>query len=395
MPKYKFVAKNLQNKSIKDTIEARDELDLKRRLREKELVLVDFEDTDDINKPKYKLKANDLSEFSRQLSGMLESGITVIRAMGIILERDMKAGLKTVYAKLYKDVQSGLTLSEAMRQQSKSFPEIFINMYAAGEASGQLEQSAKKMAVHFEKEHRLNRKIKSAMTYPIILLVATFVVVMIIFIFILPEFFTLFQDMELPALTIFVIAMSEFLQSYWYYVVIGILLLIAFLTYLNTIPPVNVWANRKKLGIPKIGKLLKVIYTARFSRTLSSLYSGGLSMLNALDISSKVLGNSYIHQQFDAVITKVRNGDPLSEAVEAVDGFDKKLTSTILIGEESGRLDTMLESIAENFDYEAEMATQQMVALIEPVMIVLMAVLIGGVMLSVMLPILSLYQNIA
>ena len=139
---------------------------------------------------------------------------------------------------------------------------------------------------------------------------------------------------------------------------------------------------------------MKIIYTARFARTLSSLYSSGLAMINALTIGGATIGNSYLQGQFPAVIEQVRNGEPLSASIKLIDGFDAKLVATIYIGEESGNLDSMLESVADSFDYEAEMATTRLVTFIEPVMIIIMAVVVGGIMLSVMLPIMTLYQNI-
>lgn len=393
MPKYKYTAKNLANKTIKEIIDARDEQDLKKRVRDLNLVLIKYSEQEEKHSG-YRLKAPEVSEFSRQLASMLDSGITVVRAMEIIKDRDFKPQLKQVFTRLHRDTQNGLTLSEAMLMQKKSFPELFVNIYASGEASGQLERSASKMANHYDKEHRLNGKVKSAMTYPIILLVFVVAVVMLVFTIILPSFFTLFEDIEMPPLTQVMLAISGFLQANWYVVIIGALITIAVISYLLKIEKVALVVDRVKLKIPKIGKLLTIIYTARFSRTLSSLYSSGLTMLNALDISSKTMGNKYIENQFPGVIKNVRNGEPLSEAIRLVDGFDKKMSTTILIGEEAGRLDTMLESVAESFDYEAEMATGRLVQMIEPVMIVIMAVMIGSIMLSVIQPMMSLYNNV-
>jgi type IV pilus assembly protein PilC len=139
---------------------------------------------------------------------------------------------------------------------------------------------------------------------------------------------------------------------------------------------------------------MKIIYTARFARTLSSLYSSGLAMINALTISGATIGNTYLQSQFPHAIEQVRNGEPLSASIQTIAGFDAKLVATIYIGEESGNLDDMLEAVADSFDYEAEMATTRLVTFIEPVMIIIMAVIVGGIMLSVMLPIMTLYQNI-
>ena len=392
MPKYNYIAVDLENNKINDIVDAKDESDLRRILRNQNLVPIRYKAIDE-KKTSYRLKANETAEFSRQLANMLKSGITIVRAMEILKDRDFKPQLKMIYEKLYKDVQQGFTLSETMRLQPRTFPELLLNMYASGEASGKLEQVANKMAHHYDKENRLNGKVKSAMTYPIILLVVTIAVVMIIFTLVLPQFFKVLEDMELPLITRVVIGISEFLQSNWLYVIIGVLTVIALCQYLIRIRKVALKVDRLKIRFPIIGKLLKIIYTARFARTLSSLYTSGISMLNALEITRTIISNTYIENQFDDVIKSVRNGEFLSESVAMVDGFDKKLSATILIGEETGRLDAMLESTAESFDYEAEMATGRLVQLLEPVMIVILAVVVGGIMLAVMMPIMTLYQN--
>jgi len=392
MPKYNYIAVDLENNKINDIVDAKDESDLRRILRNQNLVPIRYKAIDE-KKTSYRLKANETAEFSRQLANMLKSGITIVRAMEILKDRDFKPQLKMIYEKLYKDVQQGFTLSETMRLQPRTFPELLLNMYASGEASGKLEQVANKMAHHYDKENRLNGKVKSAMTYPIILLVVTIAVVMIIFTLVLPQFFKVLEDMELPLITRVVIGISEFLQSNWLYVIIGVLTVIALCQYLIRIRKVALKVDRLKIRFPIIGKLLKIIYTARFARTLSSLYTSGISMLNALEITRTIISNTYIENQFDDVIKSVRNGESLSAAVGMVDGFDKKISTTILIGEETGRLDAMLESTAESFDYEAEMATGRLVQLVEPVMIVVLAIVIGGIMLAVMMPLMKLYQN--
>jgi len=313
--------------------------------------------------------------------------------MEILKERDFKPKLKTVYIRLHRDVQQGIAISEAMRNQGKSFPDLLINMFASGEASGQLENVTEKMATHYEKEHKLNGKVKSAMRYPKILGVATLAVIIIIFVFVLPEFFAMLEDMELPLITRIIIIVSDFLINRWYILLIFILVVIAIVKYLFAISAVRYGFDKAKLHFPAIGKLLRILYTARFARTLSSLYGSGVSMIRALEITGTIVINKYIESQFPDLIRNVRNGESLSESVRKIKGFDSKLANTILIGEEAGRLDSMLTSTADAFDYEAEMATGALVALAEPVMIVLMALVILVVLLSVMLPMASLYSS--
>jgi len=392
MPKYHYTALDLSNTKVTGNLDARDADDLRRLLRAQNLVPTKYNIVED-KASGYRMKAMDVAEFSRQLSSMLASGITILRAMEILKERDFAPRVVAVYEKMYRDVQMGHTLSEAMRLQGKTFPELLINMYASGEASGQLERVADKMAVHYEKEHRLNARAKSAMMYPIILLITTVVVVFLLFIFILPNMFEMFEGFPIPTITQIMLNISHFMQSYWYIVIIGVLIVVLLVQTLLQAPKVRYQFDKMKIKLRGMGKLLKIIYTARFARTLSSLYSSGIPMIRALEITATIVNNTYIASQFPEVITNVRNGDPLSASVGEVDGFDKKLSTTIMIGEESGRLDSMLESTAEAFDYEADVALDKLVQLIQPIMIVILAVVIGAIMLSVMLPMMSIYQN--
>jgi type IV pilus assembly protein PilC len=393
MPTYKYSAKTLESKMVRGVMEANDEETVRRLLRQDQTFLLKIREVENVKKP-YKLKSMELSDFSRQLASMLGSGIPVIRAMKILEERDVKPGLKKVYEVILREIQRGNTLSEAMELSGGSFPELMINIFRAGEASGQLENSARKMADHYEKEHKLKEKVRAAMTYPIILFGVTVLVVLLVFTLILPQFFELFDGIELPALTKFMLFLSNSLETYGLFYLIGLLLIVAIGAFVLSIPKVKLQTDKVKLKIPKIGHLLRIIYTARFARNLSSLYSSGLPMINALNIGGDTVGNTYIRDQFISVVEAVRNGQALSAAVEQVDGFDAKLVATIYIGEESGRLDEMLENVSDAYDYEAEMATARMVTYIEPIMIITMAFMVGSIILSVMMPIMTLYQNI-
>jgi type IV pilus assembly protein PilC len=393
MPTYKYSAKTLESKMVRGVMEANDEETVRRLLRQDQTFLLKIREVENVKKP-YKLKSMELSDFSRQLASMLGSGIPVIRAMRILEERDVKPGLKKVYEVILREIQRGNTLSEAMELSGGSFPELMINIFRAGEASGQLESSARKMADHYEKEHKLKEKVRAAMTYPIILFGVTVLVVLLVFTLILPQFFELFDGIELPALTKFMLFLSNSLETYGLFYLIGLLLIVAIGAFVLSIPKVKLQTDKVKLKIPKIGHLLRIIYTARFARNLSSLYSSGLPMINALNIGGDTVGNTYIRDQFISVVEAVRNGQALSAAVEQVDGFDAKLVATIYIGEESGRLDEMLENVSDAYDYEAEMATARMVTYIEPIMIITMAFMVGSIILSVMMPIMTLYQNI-
>ncbi|MDR3308177.1 MAG: type II secretion system F family protein [Coriobacteriales bacterium] len=341
-----------------------------------------------------KLKTIELADFCRQLAAMLSSGITLIRAMTIIEQRDAKPHVKKVYETVIADLRRGSSLSEAMELQGRAFPPLLINMMRAGENSGGMDATALKMAVTFDKQHKLDGKMKSASVYPIILVFMILAVIIILFTFVLPQFAGLFGNMELPLPTQIMMNFSSFLINYWMFLLVGIIVGISGLIALFRRPGPKLQLDRFKLKIPKIGKLLSTVYTARFARTLSSLYVSGIPMIQALTIARATVDNSYIEKQFDMVINNLGNGRTLSQALADVDGFEKKLNSTILIGEESGRLEQMLESVADQFDYDSEMATQQMVSMMEPIMIIVLAVVVAFVIISVLLPIFQMYQGI-
>jgi type IV pilus assembly protein PilC len=342
-----------------------------------------------------KLKLQEVADFCRQLAAMLSSGITLIRAMMIIEQRDSKPHIKKIYQSVIAELQRGSTLSEAMAKQGKAFPELLISMMRAGESSGRMDITAQKMADTFDKQHKLNQKLKSATTYPTILVVMIIGVILIIFTFVLPSFFTMFDSMdELPAPTRVVIGISNFLTHYFWLLGVIVGACAGALWYTFSLPTPKRSLDKFKLDLPKIGNLLSTIYTGRFARTLSSLYVSGIPMIQALTISRDTIGNKYIEWQFSGVIDSLGNGRTLSQALSLVNGFEQKLYSTILIGEESGRLEQMLESTADQYDYDSEMATTRLITMLEPILICVMAAIVAFVMISVMLPIYQLYQNI-
>ena len=392
MPKYAFTALDLNNKKVSGEVVCRDENEFRRLMRGRNLYPVKFKIKDELARS-YRLKTNELADFCRQLTGMLSAGITVVRAMGILKERDYKPPLKKVYEKMYADIQQGTEISEAMRNRGGSFPVLLINMFTSGEASGKLESVTNRMAEHYDKEHRLNGKIKSATRYPKIIGIITAIVVIIIFVFVLPNFLTLLDGVEIPAITQVVMAISDFMIYRWYVIIIAALLFVGIIRYGTQLTAVKLKVDKLKVKAPVVGKLMRTIYTARFARTLSSLYVSGVSMLQALEITGTIIMNKYIEAQFAGLINDVKNGQALSTAVAKIDGFDSKLSNTILIGEEAGRLDTMLVSTADSFEYEAEQATGALVQLSEPIIIVVLGGLIMLVLLSVMLPLVAMYEQ--
>lgn len=393
MAKFQYTAKDINAKKITGKLEADSQQELATILRGQNQYLLACKDITEQEKNDKKLNLKELSEFSRQIGTMLNSGVSLIRTMSILVQREEKPKLKKIYKDLYVKLQQGFTLSAAMQEQGKAFPDLMINMFRSGESSGHMDQVAMTMAKQYDKDYKVQSKIKSAMIYPIILVIAMFGGAILIFTFIMPEFAGVFGDAPLPLITQVLMAISNVMVEYWYWLLIGVLIIVAIIAGVLQIPEVRYRFDKFKLNAPLFGKLLRTIYTARFARTMCSLYTSGISIINGLMIVRTTIGNTYIESQFDAVITSVRNGATLSQSIALIQGFDAKLASSIYIGEESGRLDDMLTTLADDFDYESAMASERMVTILEPVIIIIMAIAVMVVMLAVLLPVIGLYND--
>ncbi|RGS70410.1 type II secretion system F family protein [Dorea formicigenerans] len=394
MARFKYVAKDMSGKIHKGTVEAASENALTQQLREENLYLVEAKDLNGAKKHK-KLKAKQLAAFCRELSTLLASGVTLVRALDIISEQEgINKDERDIYKDVLQDLKRGISLSDAM-ESKECFPDLMIGMIRSGEGSGNLDLVTQRLSIQYEKDYKLTQQVKSAMTYPCILLVLCVVIVILIVTFILPQFQSLFDQMEsLPMITNILIAVSNFLVQKWYIALLIVAVIVALIRIIVGIPSVRRSVDWMKVHMWGFGKLFKVVYTARFARTLSSLYSSGMPLVSAVGVAAKTIGNGYVESQFDEVITMVRGGVPLSQGLREVDGLLKKLSSTILVGEESGRLDVMLDSIAETLEADAEQATKRMVTLLEPILIIFMALIVGCIMIGVMLPIYQSYSAI-
>lgn len=393
MALFKYTAKDINSNKVSDKIEAASRSEVVALLRSKDLYILECKEIVE-EKKVVKIKKNELSEFCRQLGTMVGSGISLITAMSIMTKMSGKASLKALYKDIYIKLQRGLSFSDALASENGSFPSLMINMLRASESTGKLDQTLTKLGIQFDKEFKLNNKVSSAMAYPIFLIVATVLVVLAVFTIILPNFFDVFGDIPLPFITQIMFSISKVLINSWYWVLIGFLVLLFWILLILRLDSVQYKIDRIKVHLWKVDYLTKIIYTARFARSLSSLYSSGVSTLNALVLARDTINNKYIERQFDEVIRLVRDGASLSQAISKVDGFDIKLASVIYIGEESGQLEHMLTNIADSFDYEAELAIDKLVTLLQPIMIIILGFIIGTVIISVMLPLYSLYGNI-
>ena len=394
---YRYRAQNTDGRIIAGEMKAADEAELQGKLKEEGLLLVEAKEATRAAKAHKRLKYDRVADFSRNLSKLLGAGVTLVKALRIISEDEsIKEQERKVYSDVLKLVRSGMTLSDAMEEQGGTFPSLFVNMIRSSESGGNMDGTAANMAEYYSKEYKLQQKIKSSTTYPKILGVLIVIVVIIIMGFVLPQFDSLFEQMDsLPKTTTILMAISDFVANKWYLLIFFGVIVFMVIKILVSIPRIKLLLDKWEIHMPKIGKLRKIIYTARFARTLASMYSAGIPIVTCLQIAKTTIGNSYIESQFDQMIADIRAGKPLSEGLAGIDGFVKKLPSSVAVGEETGALDSMLVSIADQMDYDSEIAIEQLVALVEPVMIVIMAVIVGFIMIAVIQPIYGSYQAIA
>lgn len=395
MAKYVYRARDRHGRLETGTMHAADEDELYHRLKAKRKYMIDAEDEMD-RKVHHQMPALVLSEFNREMGDMLRAGITLVRALTILAqEESRKPKERAVLQQVLKLVRQGEAISDAMEKQSGAFPPLMINMYRAAEANGSLGDTAERLALHYEKEHQLSTKVKGATTYPKILCVLAVVVVFFVMSFILPQLSELFDTLtELPLPTKILFGITGFAREHFEIVLLVLVVGGILIFLLGKMPSVRKVKDEIQLKMPVAGKLFQVIYTARFARCLSSLYCAGIPIVSAMQITKKTIGNAYIEAQFDAAIALLRDGKSLSEAVDTIDGFVKKLSSVIRVGEESGNLSVMLDSVADSFDYESGAAVNRLVSYLEPLLIVIMAAAIGFIMVAVMLPIYDSYSAV-
>lgn len=394
---YRYRAQNTDGRIIAGEMKAADEAELQSKLKNEGLLLVDAKEATRARIAHKRLKYDRVADFSRNLSKLLGAGVTLVKALRIISEDEsIKENERKIYSEVLRLVRSGMTLSDAMEEQGGTFPALFINMIRSSESGGNMDGTAANMAEYYSKEYKLQQKIKSSTTYPKILGVLIVIVVIIIMGFVLPQFDSLFSQMDkLPKATEILMAISDFVANKWYLLIFFAVIAFMVIKVLTSIPGIKLLIDKWEIHIPKIGKLRKIIYTARFSRTLASMYSAGIPIVTCLQIAKTTIGNTYIESQFDQMIADIRAGKPLSDGIAGIDGFVKKLPSSVAVGEETGSLDSMLVSIADQMDYDSEIAIEQLVAMVEPIMIVIMAAIVGFIMIAVIQPIYGSYQAIA
>ena len=339
-----------------------------------------------------RIKLKELAVMSRQMATMIGAGLSLLRTLNILSEQTESKPLAKILSQIRDEVETGVSTSDAFAKYSEVFPPLMVSMIRAGEAGGFLEGALESIAVNFEKEVRLRGKIKSAMTYPVIVLIMALLSVVSMLIFIVPVFQKMFDSLggKLPLPTMMLVYMSQ--AMVW----IGPLMAVAFIAFAIWWPKnknterVRSFLDPLKLKLPVFGPLLKKIAVARFSRNFSDMIGAGVPILRALQIVGETSGNRVIEESLKKVAESVRNGHSLSGPLAGQPVFPPMVVQMIAVGEDAGSLETMLDKIADFYDQEVEAATEQLTAMIEPLMVAFLGVVIGGMVVALYMPIFNI-----
>ena len=393
LAQFSYQARTEDGKLERGVAEAADREALVHQLRDRGLYCSTVQESHGVSVAERPLKLKNLSAFCRQLAAMQHAGVSMARSLDTICESTSDKRTRGAAFRLYEGVLKGQSLSESMKQQGKVFPELMIYMTETGEVSGTLDQIMESMSGHYEREHETRKKAQSAMIYPVILSVVAVGVVIFLLTSIIPSFVSMYDGVELPWPTQILLNLSTFVQSYWGGLLAVLLGITVLITWLKTLRRVRIASGRRRLHTPILGKLRRTILTSRFSSTFSVLYSSGISILKSIDVTSRVLGNAYVEEEMKKVTEGLRRGGMLSAALDELHLFHPMMISMVKAGEESGALDNMMKKTGAYFEKEAQVALNQMVAMLEPLMIVIFGFIIGFIVISIILPIFGMYQQ--
>ena len=343
-----------------------------------------------------KVGIKQIAVFCRQFATMLNAGVTIVNCLDILRQQTQNEKLRNVIEELYEDVQKGLTFSESLKKHRDVFPDLMIQMVEAGESSGSLDLVISRVAVHYEKENKINNRIKSAMVYPAVLSVVCIGVVIFLLTNVMPTFIGMFQGsgVPLPGMTQALLAISNTLKNFWYVFLLAVVLLIyLFRRYINS-EEGRLAIDGMKLRLPIVSGLVKKTASARFTRTLSTLLASGIPLLQAIEDVSGAVGNAVIAEGLLSAREDIRKGSALSVPIRKMGIFPPMVHSMIEIGEESGSLDDILDKTANIYDEEVDMEVQRMLSMLEPIMIVFMAGIVGFIVIAMMLPMFGMLKTV-
>ncbi|NLE74817.1 MAG: type II secretion system F family protein, partial [Actinobacteria bacterium] len=343
------------------------------------------------------IKLRDKVVFTRQFATMIAAGLAILRALHVLEMQTANQRFKRVISQVRSDVEAGMPISDAMEKHPVAFDRLYVSMVRAGEMGGVLDTTLDRLATQLEKQDSLKRSVKSAMTYPILIGVFALVVLFALILFVIPIFGQMYSDLggQLPLLTRIMVGVSDALRGWWFIILPALIVLILGLRALKRSPQGTRWWDNFKLRVPmRIGDIVKKLAVARFSRTLATLVSSGVPILQALDITGKTAGNTVIERAMERAKTEIRGGESIAKPLAQAAVFPPMVTQMIAIGEETGALDTMLHKIADFYEDEVDAAIKQLTSILEPIMMIFVGGLVGLIVISMYLPMFNMFNLI-
>ena len=401
MPMFEYTARNTANGQIqKGQLDVSSQADVSNYLRKNRLMLVSVREA-----PKQisfkmpgaqRIKTRDIVIFTRQFATMINAGLPLVQSLTILAQQTENKALAEITRAVVYDVESGNTLADAFSKHPRAFTALYVNMVAAGEAGGILDTILLRLATFLEKSDALMRKVKGALVYPGVIMTVAAIAIAILLVFVIPVFQSMFSsvNLDLPLPTRIVIMLSDFLIGYWWAILLGIgALIFAIRRYYGTM------SGRKTidsllLKSPVLGDLLRKSAVSRFTRTLGTLISSGVSILEGLEITAKTAGNMVIHDAVMASRQSIAGGETIAAPLEKSKVFPPMVISMIAVGEQTGGLDEMLTKIADFYDEEVDVAVGALLSLMEPIMIVVLGVVVGGMVVAMYLPIFDMMNTV-
>jgi type IV pilus assembly protein PilC len=397
MPIYKWVAETKKGKVIKGELEAADERIARSQLRRRNLKVTKLKPKpkdlfENISWLQPKVKSKDIVVFTRQFSTMIDAGLPLVQGLNILAEQTENKTFRGILKQITKDVEGGSTLAEALKKHPKQFDDLYVNLVAAGEVGGILDTILQRLANYIEKAEKLKSRIKGAMTYPLVVMVIAIMVIAVILIFVIPVFQEMFTSFgsALPAPTQLVVDLSNFLKGNVHWIILALIALgIAFKKYRDTEKGRRA-TDALSLKIPVMGELLKKTAIARFTRTLGTMISSGVPILDALDVVAKTSGNVILQEVIYDVRASIAEGQTIAEPLAETDIFPSMVVQMISVGEATGALDSMLQKIADFYEDEVDAAVDALTSMLEPLLMVFLGGSIGGLVIAMYLPIFSM-----
>lgn len=398
MPKFRYTAMDQGGDEVTGTLEAPSEDAVISQLRDQGYRPVEINEKSESflsDIPLIGSSAADPEEiaiFTRQMATLLDAGLPLLRAVNVLEEQTENEDFKAILSKISQDIQGGSSFSEALAAHPDVFDDLYVNMVKAGEAGGVLDTVLERLAEFAEKRQELKGKIKSATMYPAIMFIIAILVVVFLLIFVLPTFISLFHEMDvqLPLPTRIVVGVSNFLINYWWLVLAGIVGFYFLYKWYYSTDSGEFNIDKMKLNIPVFGELFRKVQTARFARTLGTLVSSGVPILEAIDIVQDTIGNRVISDTMDDVHESISEGDTISEPLHESGVFAPMVTHMISVGEETGNLDGMLQRVADTYERQVDDTVEGLSSILEPILIVFMGITVGIIVMAMFFPMFQL-----